>query len=102
MAYANRVVEPVRQTDTATNAAAGVSVGTSSVTVVAANPQRVEVTICNDHATQVVYLALGPLAFANVGIRLNAAGGSYTTTSYTGIITAIATGAATGVAFSEI
>lgn len=99
---ANRLVEPVRQTDTASTPASAVSVGTSSATVVAANPNRVEVTICNDHATQILYLALGPTAVVNTGIRVNAAGGSYTTTSYAGIITAVASGAATTATFTEI
>ncbi len=98
----NRLVEPVRQTDTAKTPCATVSVGTSSVEVVPANEQRVEITICNDHASQIVYLALGGAAVANRGIRLNAAGGSYTTTSFTGAINAIASGAATGVSFTEI
>jgi hypothetical protein len=62
----------------------------------------VEVTICNDHATQVVYLALGATAVANQGIRLSAAGGSYTTSAFTGAINAIATGAGTVVTFAEV
>lgn len=99
---ANRLVEPVRQTDTATTPASSATIGAASATVAAANSGRVEITICNDHATQIAYLALGPTAVANTGIRLNAAGGSYTTTSYTGIITAIATGAATVLTFTEI
>lgn len=100
---ANRVVEPVRQTDTATTPATSVSVGAATTSVVAANTGRVEITICNDHATQIAYLSLGAAAaVANTGIRLNAAGGSYTTTSYTGAIQAIATGAATILTVTEI
>lgn len=99
---ANRVVEPVRQTDAASTPASAATIGAASATVVPANPGRVEVTICNDHATQILYLALGPTAVVSTGIRVNAAGGSYTTTSYTGIITAIATGAGTVATFTEI
>lgn len=78
-----------------------VTVGGSSTAVVAANDARVEVTICNDHATQIVYLALGSTAVLNKGIRLNAAGGSYTTGAFSGAINAIATGAGTVVTFAE-
>lgn len=92
----------VGQTDTATEGAGSVSVGTSSVQVAAANRARVEITICNDHASQVVYLGLGEAAVANKGVRLNAAGGSYTTRSFTGAINAIATGASTTVTFVEV
>lgn len=93
---------PPVQSDTAKTAADSVSVGTSSATVVAANPDRVSVTICNDHATQVLYLALGATAVVNKGIRVNAAGGQVTITAYTGIITGVATGTATVAAFSEV
>jgi hypothetical protein len=86
-----------------------VSVGAASGTVVAANISRRELTIVNDHATQIVYLALNitdgstvPTAVLNSGIRLNAAGGSWTTNAYKGPIAAIATGAATGVTVAEI
>lgn len=99
---ANRLVEPVRQTDTAKSGSFAVSVGTSSTLIVAANEGRVEVTICNDHATQVLYLGLGVPAVANQGIRLNAAGGSYTTTSFTGAINGLATGATTPAVGAEI
>lgn len=100
---ANRVVEPVRQTDTATNPAISVSVGAADIQIVPANTGRVEITICNDHATQIIYLSLGgAAAVVSKGIRLNAAGGSYTTTSYTGEIRAIASGAATVACITEI
>ena len=88
-----------------------VSVGTSSGTIVPANISRRELTIVNDHATQIVYLALNtadgsggtvPTAVANSGIRLNAAGGSWTTNAYKGPVAAIASGASTGVTVAEI
>jgi hypothetical protein len=91
----------VRQ-GTAKGGTGAVTVGAASAQIVAANDARVEVTICNDHATQVVYLALGATAVANQGIRLNAAGGSYTTSSFTGAINGIATGAGTVVTFAEV
>ena len=97
-----RTVQSPTQTDTANNAADAVSVGTSSGTLVAANPSRVAVYIVNDHASQIVYLALGATATANKGIRLSAAGGSVVISSYTGAISAIASGAATTVVFSEV
>lgn len=92
----------VAQASAATTPKAAVTVGASDTSIVAANPQRVEVTIVNDHATQIVYLALGAAAVANQGIRLNAAGGSYTTNAYTGEIRGIATGAGTVVVYSEV
>lgn len=98
---ANRVSFPVAQSDTA-NQSTAVSVGTSSVTVADANPDRVEITVTNDHATQIVYLCLGATAESNKGIRLNAAGGSYTTHAYTGVVSAIASGASTTVLVSEV
>lgn len=86
-----------------------VSVGAGSGTVAATNISRRELTIVNDHATQIVYLALNttdgttvPTAVLNSGIRLNAAGGSWTTNAYKGPVAGIATGAATGVTVAEI
>lgn len=89
------------QSDTSVQSTA-VTVGTSSATVVDANPGRIEVTVTNDHASNTVYLALGDTAESNKGIRLNAAGGSYTTHAYTGQITAIASATSTGVLVSEV
>jgi hypothetical protein len=85
------------------------TVGGTSGLLVAANISRRELTIVNDHATQIVYLALNttdstttPTAALNSGVRLNAAGGSWTTNSYKGPVSAIATGASTGVTILEI
>lgn len=88
--------------DTAKNPGSTVSVGVADGALVASNPARLELTICNDHATQIVYLSLGGTAVINSGIRLNAAGGSYTTNAYTGAVRAIASGATTGVTITEI
>jgi hypothetical protein len=57
--------------------------------VVAKNQGRREITICNDHATQIAYLAFPtddstPTAALNAGIRLNAAGGSWTSNVWDG------------------
>jgi hypothetical protein len=90
------------QNDSAKTQASFATVGAASGAVVAANPSRIEVTIVNDHATQIVYLSLGGTAVVGSGIRLNAAGGSYTTNAYTGAINGIATGASTNVCFSEV
>lgn len=101
---ANRVSEANRpaQTDTAVTPTAAVSVLITDTAVVAANPSRIELTICNDHATQVVYLALGATAVASQGIRLNGAGGSYTTTAYTGAVRAISVGGTSVVTVTEV
>lgn len=98
----DRNSQPVVQSDTAKTPSSSATIGVASAVVVPANPQRVEVTICNDHATQVAYLSLGGTAVANTGIRLAAAGGSYTTQAFTGAINAIATGATTVLTFSEV
>lgn len=97
-----RETQPALRAPVAKNPTSAVSVGTTSATVVAANADRIEVTICNDHATQILYLALGATAVVNQGIRLNAAGGSYTTNAYTGIITGVATGATTPAIVVEV
>ncbi len=60
----------------------------SEIRVVPARAGRFELTIVNDSDT-VVYLRLGPGAAVNSGIRLNANGGSYTTTGYMGEVYAI-------------
>lgn len=98
----DRNSQPVIQSDTAKTPSAAVSVGAASSTVVPANPQRVEVTIVNTHATQTVDLTLGSPAVSGQGIRLNANGGSYTTQAYTGIITGWASGAATTLQYAEV
>lgn len=87
---ADRNSQPVIQSDTAKAGATSAATSTTSSTVVASNPQRVEVTICNDDATNIVYLGLGTTAIASKGVRLNAAGGSYTTQAFTGAINAVA------------
>jgi hypothetical protein len=96
-----RNVTPIQQTDTARNPGSQVSVGAADTLIAAANGDRVEITITNDHATQVVYLKLGAAGELNKGIRLNAAGGSYTTNAYTGEIRGFASGAATIVLVAE-
>lgn len=99
MALRHRSTEQWTQTDTAT--ATSVSVLVSDTQVAAANQKRVELTVCNDHATQLVYLTLGgAAAVASKGIRLNAAGGSYTTT-FTGEIRGISVGGTSVVTVSE-
>lgn len=92
----------VTQSDTAKQPKGAVSVGTSDTLLVAANPYRVELTITNDHATQIVWLAFGATAEVSKGIRLNAAGGADNIGAYTGAVRAIASGPATNVTFSEV
>lgn len=88
-----------------------ISAPITSTTVVAANVSRRELTVVNDHATQVVYLALNtadgtggtvPTAVANSGIRLNAAGGSWTTNAYKGPVAAISVGGTSVLTVAEI
>jgi hypothetical protein len=75
--------------------------GVASAVVAAKNLGRREVTVVNDHATQIIYLMLAtddgvaPTAVVGDGIRLNAAGGSWTSNAWEGAIACIATGAGT-------
>lgn len=75
--------------------------GVASAAVAAENLGRREITIVNDHATQIIYLQLAtvsgtaPTAVVGQGIRLNAAGGSWTSNLYKGALASIATGAST-------
>ncbi len=104
----NLISSPGLKTNTASRQAAD-SVGAVSGPPANANPSRAELTTQNDHATQVLYLALNttdgttvPTAALNAGIRVNAAGGQWTTNSYLGPVAAVATGAATGALVTEI
>lgn len=88
--------------DVAKNPSSVVSVDGASETLVAANSNRVWVKIKNTHASQVVSCNLGPeAAVAGEGLVL-AAGEGDTIMHYTGIITAIGSGAATTVAVVEL
>lgn len=93
-----------RTTATTTNA---VSVATSSTAIVPVNLGRNEITIVNDHATQVVYLQFAtvettaPTAVASQGIRLNAAGGSWSSNVYRGAVAGISVGGASVVTVAE-
>lgn len=78
-------------------------------TVVAAKHQgRQEITVVNDHATQVVYLALSttpdvaPTAVANSGIRLNPGGGTWTSHVYRGAVAGISVGGTSVVTIVDI
>lgn len=81
--------------------------GAASAAVVGNNRGRREITIVNDHATQVIYLQLAtkpdvaPTAVVGQGIRLNAAGGSWTSNEWDGAIACIATGASTNYTIVE-
>lgn len=87
--------------DTATTAKDAVTVGTSSATIAAANESRVELFVANDHASNVLYLALGTPAVANKGIRLGP-GQSVVISSYGGQVTGIASGASTVACVAEV
>lgn len=91
----------VRATDTQTTANDSVSVGTSSATVAAANPDRICLWVSNDHATQVLYLSLGATAVASKGIRVSA-GQTVAIREFTGAVYGIASGASTGVCVAEV
>jgi predicted nucleic acid-binding Zn-ribbon protein len=81
----------------------GVTVGSSSTTILAANTNRKDAIIVND-SDQIIYLKRGTGAELNKGIRLNANGGSYEinlNNLYKGIITGICTDGSKDVTVSE-
>lgn len=70
------------------NTTTGVTVGSTSTSVLTSNASRVEMIIVND-SDEEVYLNLSGTAVMNEGIRLNADGGSFVTKAYSGAVTAI-------------
>lgn len=81
-----------------------VSVGSSTTDVLAANAQRYGATFVND-SDEDIYLRLGATAVMNEGIRLNAAGGSFTIDAgflYTGLVTAICSSGTKDLLVTEI
>ena len=88
------------------NTPLAVSVGTGSTTVLPENQGRTEVTIVNDGANT-VYLAFQqqrgtqPTATSGNGVRLNAGGGSWSSTAFLGAVSGIAPGGATNVTVME-
>jgi hypothetical protein len=81
--------------------------GTGSAVVATEYSGRREITVVNDHATQIIYLQLAttggiaPTAVVGQGIRINAAGGSWTSNAWDGAVACIATGAATNYTIAE-
>ncbi len=67
-----------------------VTVGAVSTAALAANASRVYLLLIND-GDEAIYVALGGAAALNAGIRLNASGGSYETTTWRGAVWAICT-----------
>lgn len=84
-----------------------VAVLVTDTAVVAANLNRVEVTIVNDGANT-VYLQLQTAvattnaAVAGQGIRLNPNGGAWTNTNYVGAVRGIASGGTSNITVCEI
>lgn len=88
----------LRETDPLSAAVTG-----SSAIVLARNPNRRYAILTND-GTVPIYLALGPTAEVNKGIRLNADGGAYEinwTNYYVGDISAISDGTAVNLCIVE-
>ena len=94
-------------------ASTAVSVLTSSTVVAGNNPGRLSITVVND-GSFTVYLDLAtdqmeqnddpiaPTATANSGIRLNANGGSWTETEYSGPVAGIASGGTSVCTVAEV
>lgn len=86
---------------TASTTSTGVTVGTSSTTIIASNANRKSVIIVND-GDETIYLKYGSAATTASGIRLNASGGSLREDLYTGIITGICASGGKNVTVTEI
>lgn len=84
-----------------------VTAGAASTPIAGDNAGRNEITVVNDDATQVVYLKLAlsrgvvPTAVVGQGIRLNAAGGAWSSNCWRGAVSAIANGAGASLTISE-
>ena len=79
----------VKQAICATAVNAGVVVGTSTTEIISAIPARFSIDIVND-SDEIVYLGLEDAAVLNKGIRLNPNGGSFSSSTFTGVINGIA------------
>lgn len=92
-----------QQTDRTKVTNTTVSCGAASGAALAINENRNMLMLQNDHATQVIYVAIDAVATLNNGIRVNAAGGQVTFTVKVpvGALTCIATGASTPLLISE-
>lgn len=84
-----------------------VTAAVASTAVRPANPDRIELVVVND-GDDPVYLQLAtsdgvaPTAAVGQGLRLNAGGGSWSTTTYTGAVAAIADGAPVDLTVCEV
>jgi hypothetical protein len=85
------------------NAAASVTVGTSSTSVLAANSSRKLLVLCNDSVNTIYVDLSGGTAATSKGVRLNASGGSILLDHYvpTSAITAIASAASSVLTIQE-
>lgn len=93
---------PVAQRKGSTVSSTYVTVGASSVTVLASNANRLSVTIVND-SDAIIYLKLGGVAAVlNSGIRLNPNGGMWQDDTYTGEIRAISYAAGKNLCVAEV
>jgi len=97
--YVDAIIDEVKVTTS--NASVGVSVGSTTTTVLAVNASRHAAIIVND-SDEAIYLKYGSGAELNKGIRLNAYGGSIVETMYTGIITGICTSGSKVVTVTEL
>ncbi len=89
---------------TAKNPGSAVPVNVSPTAVLAANTARISATIIND-SDEVIYLALGPVAAVNAGIRLNPAGGAYEINAnnpFNGQVTAICVSGGKNLCVTEV
>lgn len=86
---------------TTAGASSGVSVGSSSTTVLASNVDRKQAIFVND-SDEVIYLKYGSGATLNSGIRVNPYGGTVIETVYTGIVTGICSSGSKNITVTEL
>lgn len=77
------------------------TVGVASAIAVAANSNRITMTVVND-SVNTIYISKGATAVIGRGIRLNASGGAVIIDDYAGAIHAIATGAGSNLTVCEV
>jgi len=87
--------------ETATTPKGKVTAKATSETLVAANPARVELYVCNPSSKE-VWLSLGTPAVKEEGIWLKKEGGAVVIPGYLGIVTLITSEGEGTVTFSEV
>ena len=79
----------------------GGSTSTNGTLICSANPNRLEIIVCND-SSSIVYLSFSLNGSVSKGVRLNPNGGTFTSVNYTGDIYGWSTSQSAIVTYAEI